>query len=122
MDAKKSQGKNVSSTEFCVVYTTAPDYQVAKDISQKLVEQKLVACANIFAQMTSVYAWEGKIEATKEVSIVLKTQQALVAKLEAKVKELHPYATPCLVVLPIVGGSDEYLSWIRSETLDLGPS
>lgn len=120
MDAAKSQGSRVNNADFCIVYTTAPDLNVAKTICRELVEQKFAACANILPQMISIYSWEGKMDESIEVSIILKTRKALTTKLEAKLKELHPYTTPCMIVLPLTGGSREYLAWVQAQTLDEG--
>jgi periplasmic divalent cation tolerance protein len=105
-----------SDPEFVFVYTTMPDNDVAKTLSVGLVEEKLAACVNIYAPMTSVYEWEGKIEAGLEVPVFIKTRADLVSKVIAFARPRHPYTVPCFLVLPIIAGNDDYLSWARQQT------
>jgi periplasmic divalent cation tolerance protein len=46
----------------------------------------------------------------------MKTKEALYEKLEARLKELHPYTVPEIIALPIVKGSEKYLRWLEEET------
>jgi periplasmic divalent cation tolerance protein len=59
-----------------------------------------------------VYRWKGKIERTREVLVLMKTTAARLKGLEAEVKRLHSYDVPEFIVLPIIAGSREYLSWL----------
>jgi len=34
----------------------------------------------------------------------------------AAVKEMHPYDTPAILVLPVEGGEAGYLAWMMAET------
>jgi uncharacterized protein involved in tolerance to divalent cations len=31
-------------------------------------------------------------------------------------RPLHPYTTPCFLVLPIAAGNSDYLAWVRDQT------
>lgn len=100
----------------CVfVYVTVPPAG-ARRLARAVVEDRLAACANILPGMTSVYHWQGKIEEAEEAVIVFKTRAGLFPALEARVKELHSYETPCIVALPVEAGHAPYLEWIRAET------
>ncbi len=35
----------------------------------------------------------------------------------ARIQALHSYDVPEIIVLPIIGGSEQYLQWINDETL-----
>jgi periplasmic divalent cation tolerance protein len=37
-------------------------------------------------------------------------------KLVQRVKSLHSYSMPEIIALPVVGGSEEYLTWVREST------
>lgn len=97
-------------------YVTAPNRDVALQISSALLEQRLIACANVIDGMTSLYRWEGEIRQDSEVVVIFKTRQDLVTPLVESVRRLHPYACPCVVSWPIPSGHSEYLDWIESET------
>jgi periplasmic divalent cation tolerance protein len=107
----------MSDTEFVFVYSTFPDRQSATDVAEALITAKLAACVNISALMTSVYEWEGKLQVEPEITVLIKTRRALSEKVIAAVRPLHPYQVPCLVILPVDGGSEDYLNWVRAQTL-----
>jgi periplasmic divalent cation tolerance protein len=104
------------SAEFCFVYSTFPDTDSAQKAARATVEQKLAACVNVYPPMTSYYVWQGKLEDGAEVSAFFKTRRALVPEVIAALRKLHPYTTPCFLVLPIEGGNSDYLAWAREQT------
>lgn len=99
-----------------VVYSTLGKIQDARRISKILVEEQLVACVNIVPKIESFYKWKGKIENDEEVIIIAKTVDANVKKTIQRIKQLHPYELPDIVVLPIIGGLKDYLDYIANET------
>jgi periplasmic divalent cation tolerance protein len=66
--------------------------------------------------MESFYRWKGQVEDDHERQLIMKTTAARVAALKARVHELHDYEVPEFLVMPIVGGSEAYLNWIREST------
>lgn len=100
----------------CFVYVTAPDAETARRIGRTLVELRLAACANILDGMRSVYRWQGKIQEDGEAVLIAKTREDLVPALTEKVRALHSYECPCIVALPVTGGSQSFLDWIDGET------
>ena len=106
----------MAESEFVFVYSTFPDAEIAHTIGRALVEQKLAACVNIQAPMTSVYRWQGRVETAMEVAAFIKTRRILVDRVIAAARPLHPYSVPCFLVLPIASGNDDYLAWVRAET------
>jgi periplasmic divalent cation tolerance protein len=101
-----------------LIYITAGDRQAALDIARRLVESRLVACANVFDGATSIYWWQGSLQQESEAVLVAKTRDALVPRVIAAVKECHSYACPCVVALPIVDGNPAFLDWISAETAE----
>jgi periplasmic divalent cation tolerance protein len=97
------------------VYVTASDEAEAKRVGRAVVEERLAACANIIPGMSSVFRWEGAVQEASEAVLILKSTTDLLELLTARVKELHSYAVPCVVGLPIAGGNPDYLGWIRAE-------
>jgi len=100
--------------QYIVILVTAKDKKEAEKIAQGLLVAKLIACANIIEGVQSLFWWQGKIDSSKEVLLILKTKKILFKKVMAKVKSLHSYQTPEIIALPIVAGSEDYLSWIHS--------
>lgn len=98
------------------LYVTAPDGGAAERIAEALVDERLAACVNLLADMRSVYRWEGKVERSDEVVLIVKTATDRVDAASLRIRELHPYATPCIVALPIATGNADYVAWITAET------
>jgi periplasmic divalent cation tolerance protein len=99
-----------------LIYSTFPSPEAAEAVAQELVERRLAACVNILPGMTSIYRWEGAIARDSEAVMIIKTRAGAAGQAIAAVKARHSYANPALVVLPIIGGSDEYLRWLEVET------
>lgn len=102
--------------QVCVVLCTCPDEDTSKILSTGLVEARLAACVNILPRVRSVFRWKGSVEDAAEVLMVIKTQVAHTAALEAWLVENHPYDLPEVLVLPVTGGSRDYLRWVVEET------
>lgn len=99
-----------------LVYATFPSAAEAERIGGALVDRGLAACVNILPGMTSIYVWEGKRQRDTEAAMIVKTRASLADTAIAEARKLHPYANPAFVVLPIDGGSADFLRWIMDET------
>ncbi len=97
------------------VFVTAPRDE-AHAIARTLVEEGLSACVNKFP-VDSVYRWKGKVEEAEETGLLIKTADETVDELVKRVRELHSYELPEILVID-VGGDEEYLSWVRSTTTE----
>lgn len=103
---------------YSLLYITAGNREEAMALGRVLVEARLAACANVLGAITSVYWWQGRVEEGAEVALVVKTRTALVDRVVARVRELHSYACPCVVALPITSGNPAFLQWIGDETVE----
>lgn len=106
----------MGESEFVFVYSTFPDEASAKQVAEALVTAKLAACVNIHGPMTSLYAWQGKLESGPEFAAFIKTRQSFVSAVTETARPLHPYTLPCFLVLPIASGNEDYLAWAREQT------
>ncbi len=102
---------------FHIVYITAPNQEEAERISRILLQERLIACANIIDSVTSLYWWKGEIRKRGEVLLIAKTKESLIDQLIERVKALHSYECPCIVSFPLVKGNPDFLKWISEETL-----
>jgi len=102
------------NTQYIIILVTAKDKKEAGKIARGLLEAKLIACANIIEDVRSLFWWQGKIDMSQEVLLVLKTKKILFKKVSTKVKSLHSYQTPEIIALALVAGSKDYLDWISS--------
>jgi periplasmic divalent cation tolerance protein len=106
----------MASDSVVLVLTTLPLDQDPTMMATALVDEGLVACVNVLPPMRSVYRWQGRIEQADERQVVMKTTAARVPALQERLRQLHPYDVPEFVVLPVSGGSDAYLAWVREST------
>ncbi len=103
-----------------LVYSTFPSVAEAERIGGTLVDRGLAACVNIFAGMTAIYVWDGKRQSETEAAMIIKTRAELAEAVIAETRKLHPYDNPALVVLPMAGGSADFLRWIADQTARAG--
>ncbi len=99
--------------KFIEVCSTMGSIDEARKISRALVEQKLVACAQIIPWIESVYLWDGKMETGQESKIILKTASALVEKVKEVILASSSYDVPEITVFEILDGNKEYFDWMR---------
>ena len=99
-----------------VILVTAKDEAQANKIVEKLVEEKLIACANIVPGIRSIFRWQGKVDRADEVLLVLKSRRRHFPAIVKAVKALHSYDVPEVIALPIVEGNKDYLNWLTEST------
>ena len=101
----------------CVlVWTTIGKTADGRGMASILVTERLAACVNVLPEMESFYRWKGQVETDHERQLIMKTTAARVPALRARVHDLHDYEVPEFIVVPIVGGNEAYLNWIREST------
>ncbi|MCW4034821.1 MAG: divalent-cation tolerance protein CutA [Candidatus Bathyarchaeota archaeon] len=98
---------------YVIVLMTASNKQEAVSIVRTLLEEKLIACANVFDSVTSLFWWQNKIDQENEALVLMKSKQSLFEKLSKRVKELHSYDVPEVLAIPVVDGSSDYLDWLK---------
>lgn len=101
-----------------LVYTTWPEPELAAKVGQALVAERLAACANILPGALSLFWWRGEVQAEAECVMILKTPQARVEALRARLLDMHPFETPAfsVVALDEDQSSAPFLSWVEDET------
>ncbi len=105
------------TTTVRIVLVTAPSAEVGTRLARALVAEHLAACVNLLPGVHSIYRWHDELQESDEVMLVIKTRDEVVDTLRERVVALHPYEVPEFIVLPVVGGLESYLSWIRAETI-----
>jgi len=76
----------------------------------------LAACVNVIPDMRSIYRWAGEIQRDGEVVGIVKTRAALAVRVVGWIRVAHPYVNPASIVLPVSGGSADFLAWVVNET------
>lgn len=103
-------------SDIRLVYVAAASAEEAEKIAITTVKERLAACANILGPIKSIYVWQGKLDQGSEVALLLKTQQGVADALISRVRELHSYDCPAILLLPVLGGHPDFLDWVRAET------
>jgi len=101
-------------SEALIVLTTVESVEDGERLANLLVEDELAACVQILPPMKSLYRWEGKVEHSQEVLLLIKTTGMVYNKLEEAIRQNHPYQTPEIIALQITVGSQKYLDWITN--------
>ena len=100
---------------FCLAYMTFIDKEEARVFAKEAIEAKVVACLNIFPAVESYFLWDNKLSHENEVVLIAKLLEDNFSALEQLTLAKHSYDNPCLLKLPIIGGSKKFLDWIGSE-------
>ena len=98
--------------EVVVLLFTAATAEDAQRIGRALVEEGLAACVSVLPAVRSLYRWEGKLCEDAEALGIAKARRDQAERLIARVKALHGYRVPEVLVLPVVAGNPDYLAWV----------
>jgi periplasmic divalent cation tolerance protein len=99
-------------TEFIEIHWTAGSIDEARRVCRYLVQERLVACAQIIPWIESVYMWDNQLETSQESKITLKTASELLSEVKEVILKNSSYDVPEITVLDIQDGNEDYLSWI----------
>jgi periplasmic divalent cation tolerance protein len=107
-------------TDLVLILTTVPAGEPGETIARTLVDERLAACVNLQAPMTSFYRWKGRLEQDVERQLLIKTTVGRVTAIQTRLAQLHSYELPEFVVLPVADGAAAYLDWIRQASAESG--
>lgn len=99
-------------SDFAVLYSTFGTDESARAAATTLVEEQLLACANLYPGVTSIYRWKGETQADNEIVLIGKTRSDLASRAMARLKELHPYEVPCITSWSLDACDLDYAAWI----------
>lgn len=107
--------RGLSKLSAGVILTTAASEAEAETIAEALLAERLAACVQL-TPIKSRYVWKGEVARDDEVLLLIKTRTVLFEPVRARIRALHSYETPEIVMLPATGVDAEYLAWIGAET------
>jgi len=102
-------------TELLLVSTSFAEEADAARVARVLIDERLIACANIVPGARSLYRWEGKVRDEREVLVVMKTRKQDWTALLSRLHELHPYDTPECLAVRVAAGAPKYMAWLEAE-------
>lgn len=98
-----------------LVITNLPDQDSARRMAEMLIAERLAACVNALAPCTSIYRWQGRVETAQEIPLLIKTLVSHYGKVEAAIRQHHPYELPEIIAVPLSSALPEYLAWAAAE-------
>jgi periplasmic divalent cation tolerance protein len=98
--------------KILLAFSTFPDAETARRISNQLVTENFAACANILPAIESIYRWEKKIETAGETLVLFKLSEDRQSAFQEKLRSLHPYEVPEIIFVPVSSGLPEYVRWV----------
>lgn len=107
----------MSQPQAVVLLVSINTETAAKDLARTLLQEKLAACVHLLPMGTSLYLWQGQLQETPEITLLIKTQSVLVESITQRIAELHIYEVPEILTLPVSSGLPAYLQWLTEQTL-----
>ena len=99
-------------TEILLVFSTFADEASAARVTRTLVDERLIACANLLPGARSIYRWKDEVKDEREVVALMKTRKQDWTALLSRLHELHPYETPECVAVRVAAGAPKYMAWL----------
>ncbi len=96
-----------------LLITTFADQEAASATVRQLLEERLIACGTLLPGSISLFRWQGKIEEASEVIVLMKTDQERSARCMERLRELHPYDAPEIILLEPEAVFGPYAAWVR---------
>lgn len=99
--------------EFIIIRTTFSKKLKAAKLAKILIEKKLAACVQL-SKIESFYAWDKKINQTKEILVEIKTKANLYTEIEKEILQNHEYKIPQILAIKFKKPSSSYEKWLNN--------
>ncbi len=102
--------------KIVLIQTTCGTKEEARKIAKVLIEEKLAACIQMF-EIESFYNWNNEFCCDNETLLNIKTRKDNFEEIKSRILELHSYDLPEIIQLDITNTSEEYLNFIKGNTI-----
>ena len=106
----------MSEPQGALIWCPFGDRDSAGRVAGQLLDEGLIACANILPDMQSLYRWKGERGESRECGVLLKTEAAALDRAAKRLAELHPYEDPAIIGWRCDAASPATLAWLAQET------
>ncbi|MDE1918022.1 MAG: divalent-cation tolerance protein CutA [Sphingomonadales bacterium] len=106
----------VTQTVPALIWCPFPDEASARAVADALLDEGLIACANLLPAMVSLYVWQGARHEDREMGVLMKTNAALLDGAIARLGALHPYETPAILGWHCDAGAPATRDWLGALT------
>ena len=103
-----------------LIWCPFADEASAAAAARQLLDERLIACANILPPMRSIYAWQGERGEAAEVGVLFKTDASVLDRATARLAEIHPYDTPAVLGWRTDTAAKPTAEWLRGAVRDEG--
>lgn len=104
-------------SSYIAVEWTCGSIDEARRVCRRLVQERLVACAQIVPWIESLFSWNGELETAQESRVVLKTRLDLFERVKQVILDECQYELPEILYRSIEGGHQPYLDWVGEQTV-----
>lgn len=80
-----------------LIWCPFPDRAAAEKAGTVLLDERLIACANMIEGVSSLFEWNGERECGTECGVLFKTHADRLAEAVARIEALHPYDAPAVM-------------------------
>jgi len=105
-----------------LIWCPFADLASAEAAARQLLDERLVACANILPPMRSLYVWNGERGEAAEVGVLFKTDASALDRATARLAEIHPYDAPAVLGWRTDSASAPTAQWLRASVADDPPA
>lgn len=100
-------------TNMVEIHWTTASMDEARRVCRYLVQEKLVACAQIIPWIESVFLWNNEIDTVQESKIVLKTLGEHFETIRNIICENSQYEVPEITCLEVKKANPSYQEWVN---------
>ena len=105
----------MSAQAAALIWSAFPSREQALEVARALLDERLIACANILPMVESVYRYEGEVSSGAEVGVLFKTSAACLSRAALRLEALHPYDTPAIAGWNADTAPPATLAWLEAE-------
>lgn len=107
----------MTATAGCgaLIWCPFPDETAARSAAAMLLDERLIACANLVPGVVALFRFQGECGEAVETGALFKTTAARLDAAIRRLAQLHPYDTPAITGWTVAahGGT---LAWLSEET------
>ena len=104
-------------TTFIQIQWTCGSVDEARKVCRYLVQERIVACANIVPWIESIFMWDNQLDTAQETKVFLKTRTENFETVKECIIKNTSYELPEILAFTIDQGHDEYMHWLEESTL-----
>jgi len=95
-----------------LIYTVFDSRDGARGAASRLLDERLIACANVIGEVEALFEWDGERGEVREIGVLMKTHADCLDRAVARLEELHPYDTPAILGWKADASGKATSSWL----------